>query len=132
MSLRILLVEDNPGDEQLIREYAASHSDPSCEIESCATLDSALAYLTKREFDIVLLDLSLPDCCGVDGVRRIIKHSPSIPVVVLTGADDGELAEQSIQLGAQDYLIKQALTFDLLRRTVMYAIERSRIRQALR
>jgi len=65
-------------------------------------------------------------------VRRIIKHSPSIPVVVLTGADDGELAEQSIQLGAQDYLIKQALTFDLLRRTVMYAIERSRIRQALR
>ncbi|MCK5584717.1 response regulator, partial [Candidatus Bipolaricaulota bacterium] len=129
--LRILLVENNAGDERLIRECAADHSEYACEIQSCTTLDSALAYLTKRNFDIVLLDLSLPDSDGLDTVRRLAKHSKMVPIVVLTGADDDALAKQSIKLGAQDYLIKQTLTPELLCRTVMYAVERSRVRQEI-
>jgi PAS domain S-box-containing protein len=131
-TLMILLVEDNPGDVQLIREYATGYSGAQCSIESCSTMKQALSLLTSQSFDAVLLDLSLPDSQGVETVRKVCEHSPTIPIVALTGASNQSLAEQAIQLGAQDFLSKQSLTPDLLCRTVTYAIERSHIRRDLR
>jgi PAS domain S-box-containing protein len=94
-------------------------------------MKQALSVLANQSFDAVLLDLSLPDSQGIETVKKVYEHSPTIPIVVLTGVSNRSLAEQAIQLGAQDFLSKQSLTPDLLCRTVTYAIERSHVRQAL-
>lgn len=122
--ISILIVEDNPGDSLLIREYLAERQSISAEIMEAETLESALGLLAHYDFDIVLLDLSLPDSSGLDTVRRLITRFPEIPVVVLTGLQDEDIALQAVRYGAQDYLEKQLLSANMLYRSIMYSIER--------
>lgn len=125
--IRILLVEDNPGDVRLFREYLAEEGSAAFEIEQVDRLQSALSRLTAGEYDVMLLDLSLPDSHGLDTVRTVHTAAPNVPIVVLTGHDDERQAVRSVQEGAQDYLVKGRVDGNLLARSMRYAIERHRM-----
>ena len=123
-NISILIVEDNPADSLLIKEYLAEGRRFSAEIREAETLESALGLLVHYDFDVVLLDLSLPDSSGLDTVRRLITKFPELAVIVLTGLQDEEVALQSVRYGAQDYLEKQQLSANTLSKSIRYSIER--------
>lgn len=122
----ILVVEDNQGDLLLIREYLSERQTFAYHLEAAGTLESALELLARHFFDVVLLDLSLPDSFGLDTVRRVITNFPDIALIVLTGLQDEETALQSVRYGAQDYLEKQYLSPAMLYKSISYAMERKR------
>jgi PAS domain S-box-containing protein len=123
-TLQILLVEDNPDDRELFQHHIQSIKSKEILLESCDLLSSALNRLTKGGVDAVFLDLSLPDSTGIDTFIKLHKLVPRIPIVILTGTDDDQLAVHALQLGAQDYLVKGNLDTNSLRRSIIYAIER--------
>ena len=130
--IKILLVEDNPGDARLIRE-ALSEADPNhFQIVNSERLDSALKAVRHEDFDIVLLDLSLPDSSGLHTFEEMHAQAPWVPVVVLTGLDIESFATEAVQQGAQDYLIKGQVDSPILVRCIRYAIERERVARELR
>jgi PAS domain S-box-containing protein len=128
---KILLVEDNPRDVKLIREML-SKADNFNNINNVKKLKKTLKYLEKNKVDIILLDLELPDSRGFDTFKKINPQTPNIPIVVLTGYEDEELAVQMVNKGAQDYLIKGQINGELLSRSIRYAIERKKIEDKLR
>ena len=125
-ALRLLVVEDNPADIDLIRELLPPSGPWSYIIESVPRLAAALTRLADNSIDLVLLDLSLPDSQGLATYRQLRDVVPKVPVIVLTGNTDENLAVLAVRDGAQDYLIKGQLTSNLLGRAVRYAIERMR------
>jgi diguanylate cyclase (GGDEF)-like protein/PAS domain S-box-containing protein len=128
---KILLIEDNIADAELILEMM-NRCPSACSIRRSDRLSSALALLAEEDFDVVLLDLILPDSSGIDTFRRLQSQAPNVPVIVMTVLDDEELAAQGISLGAQDYLIKGHIESDLLVRSIRYAIERKRVEKQLK
>jgi signal transduction histidine kinase len=127
--VRILLVEDNPGDARLLRETLREAEGFPFELSHAARLADAAALFPGCAADVVLLDLSLPDAHGLDTVRRMLEVAPEIPIIVLTGTDDERLALQAVHAGAQDYLTKGRVEGPLLARSIRYAIERNRLEQ---
>jgi len=130
--MRVLLVESNPGDVDLVRTLAKEAGPVSLEFESVARLDDALAHLREKPFDLVLLDLGLPDSQGLDTFHKIRQAAPRLPVVLLTGNDDQELGVAAVKAGAQDYLIKGEAGGPTVVRAMMYAVERKRAQEELR
>ncbi|MBN1868712.1 response regulator [Candidatus Sumerlaeota bacterium] len=130
--IRLLVVEDNPADRRLISEILKDSVDPLFEVVGVGLLADGLKRLREEAFDIVLLDLDLPDSRGLEGLERIVGAAPAVPVVVLTGVDDENLGVQAMQREAADYLTKGKIDLDVLVRSVKYSIERKRIDQALR
>ena len=125
--MNILLVEDNKGDAVLIREYLAeSLIDITFNLNHAERLSEAMEELNKGSFNIILLDLGLPDSYGLDTFRKLNKNSPDIPVIILTGLDDEESSMKSVKEGAQDYLVKGNINSYLLRKSIKYAIERKK------
>lgn len=130
-ALRILLIEDNPADADLIREMSADGRIP-CVLITADQLLAGMKLLDGGAFDAVLLDLSLPDSSGIDTLRTLQKQAPALPIIVLTGLADEELATQAIGLGAQDYLVKGQLDGETLARSVRYARERKKTEEELK
>jgi diguanylate cyclase (GGDEF)-like protein/PAS domain S-box-containing protein len=130
-STRVLLVEDNPGDARLLREMLGDDVAGRPELTHVTGASEAAATLVDTSFDIILLDLGLPDAQGLDAVRRIHAATPSTALVVLTGRDDASLASQALQEGAEDYLIKGQIDTHSIRRAIRYAIERKLMEEAL-
>jgi PAS domain S-box-containing protein len=153
--LNILLVEDNPGDIRLLQEILREVKTTRCQITPVMTLAAAIEQLSLTtphtphtalskspslqvpqsllpSFDIIIVDLSLPDSQGIDSFLALRDRSQNIPIVVLTGSDDQNLAILAMQQGAQDYLIKGQVDSNLLLRSIRYAIERERTEIALR
>jgi PAS domain S-box-containing protein len=133
--LNILLVEDNPGDVRLLQEILRDASSVRCQITPAMSLAAAIQQLSPVEavcFDVILLDLSLPDSQGLASFLSLHRRAANIPIVVLTGSDDETLALTAMQQGAQDYLIKGQVDSNLLLRSIRYAIERERTEAALR
>ena len=128
---QLLLIEDNAGDARLIREMFNEHGALDIELVRATTMSEAEAQLSQRTFDILLLDLGLPDSQGLDAVRRAHAAAPRVPLVVLTGMDDESLAAQALQVGAQDYLIKGQIETRGLLRALRYAVERKTMEEAL-
>ena len=126
MDIRLLLVEENPGDERLVREMLAETLGPSYVLESVDTLANALARLDANDTDLVLLDLSLPDSTGIDTLSKVQARAPGVPIVVLTGSRDDDLAIQSIRMGVQDFLLKGQVDAGILRLALHAAFERRR------
>lgn len=125
-NVRVLLVEDNPGDARLIRELLCQTNRP-CVVDHVTNLAGALNDLNDRPADVVLLDLSLPDARGIDAVRELHRAHANTPIVVLTGQDDEQLGIAAVQAGAQDYLVKGSVIVEgCLFRAVLYAVERKR------
>lgn len=129
--IRILLVEDNPGDARLLQEYLLDEGRFSFDICHVDRLGRALERLTEDEYDVMLLDLTLPDSMGLDTVRTAHASAPGIPIVILTGFDDETQAIRAVQEGAQDYLVKAHVDGNLLGRSLRYAIERHRMMSEL-
>jgi two-component system, NarL family, sensor histidine kinase UhpB len=121
---RLLLVEDNHGDATYIRELLQDRDQADGEIVHVTCLADATHTLSKGQVDAVLLDLHLPDSVGVAGVTVLRLHAPDVPIVVLTGLQDHEVAFECIVAGAQDYLSKANLDEQGLRRALGYAIAR--------
>ena len=131
--VKILLIEDNPGDIRLIRLVLAEN-DTSIDFDVTATdrLSKAVELLTSDSPDAILLDLTLPDSYGLGTVIKIVAKVPSVPIIILTGQDDEALAVQALKEGAQDYLVKNQLDGNLLARTIRYAIERKQTAENMR
>ena len=127
--MRVLLVEDNDDDALLIRE---SLSGTALEIDRAERLSTALAQLTLGKFDAVLLDLSLPDAWGLETIRRLRREAGAVPIVVLTGLNDEEIAMRAVEEGAQDYLFKGQADGHLLARSLRYAVQRHRAEETLK
>jgi two-component sensor histidine kinase len=125
--LKILLVEDNPGDVRLLQEMFSTESPDSYEITHMPRLGMALNHLAKGGVDIVLLDLGLPDGDGLDTVRRVRRLAPEVPLIVLTGRDDDAAVAEAMGEGAQDYLVKGQIENRALPRALRHAIERFRL-----
>ena len=130
--VRVLLVEDNPGDVALIGQMLAQVGGNTFELESAGRLSEGLERLSRGGIDVVLLDLALPDSHGLESFSRLRAHSPQTPIIVLTGQDDEALGLEAVQAGAQDYLIKGQATSPLLGRAIRYAVERQRAAEELR
>jgi diguanylate cyclase len=121
--VRVLLVEDNPGDARLV-EILLSETRQEFDVKHVGTLGEALDELDRPPFEVVLLDLSLPDSAGLQTVERMRRAAPQLPLVVLSGRDDEEVALQALQSGAEDYLVKGHGDGDLISRSIRYSIER--------
>lgn len=131
-SLRVLVIEDNPLDADLLRYTLARARGVQLALVFAETLNAGLALLGVERFDVVLLDLTLPDSRGIETFESVQAHSPDVPIVVLTGMDDEQLAVQALRLGAQDYLSKESKDHRVLVRAIRYAVERSRLRAELK
>lgn len=130
--LRVLLVEDNPGDADLIREMLPSGEDEGFTIHCVQRLSEAVSFLGKGEADLTLLDLGLPDSDGIDTIRVVRKAAPNVPVVVLTGNDDEKIGIAAVRDGAQDYLLKGQTPGYHLSRVLRYAVQRQNAEDKLR
>ncbi len=128
--VRVLLVEDEPGDRRLVEEMLRE-ADEGAVLTSCTRLGEALGPISRGLADLVLLDLSLPDSFGIEGVRRLRAAAPDIPVVVLSGNDDKQVALEAVQAGAQDYLTKDSVDGETLTKAMRYAMERQRTERRL-
>jgi two-component system sensor histidine kinase/response regulator len=124
--LRVLLVEDNPGDAVLVREALADAPGPTFALKWQPTLQDGLTALEEGGFDAVLLDLSLPECRGLETLERFRDGNDTVPILVLSGLDDERTAVAALHAGAQDYLVKGHFDGPLLARALRYAIERKR------
>jgi signal transduction histidine kinase len=130
--VEILLVEDNPGDARLLRETLVDARLAQFELTHVDRLAAGLERLAGGGIDVVLLDLSLPDSQGLDTFAQAYAHAPDVPIVVLTGLNDAELAATAVRKGAQDYLVKGQLDGNLLARSLRYAIERKQAEDEIR
>lgn len=124
--IRILLIEDNPDDVALTKAALAEVSSVDCQTTCCDTLAGGLRAMERTAFDVVLLDLGLPDSQGLRAVDVVRSASPNRPILVFTGLDDEESAADALRHGAQDYVVKGQLNGELLVRAITYAIERVR------
>ncbi|WP_175772227.1 hybrid sensor histidine kinase/response regulator [Paraburkholderia phenazinium] len=130
--IEILLVEDSPSDALLIREALADVQDFRHHLVHTELLSDAFARADTTRFDVVLLDLGLPDAQGLDTFRTFRQRAPELPVLVLTGLDDMSVGLLAIQEGAQDFLPKREIRTSELGRAIRYAIERHRAAMALK
>ncbi|MEP0750962.1 ATP-binding protein [Trichocoleus sp. Lan] len=129
--IQVLLVEDSPSDANLLRQLFSRSNQEGWQLVHVERLGDAIEACSADSWDVALLDLSLPDSDGLDTVAQFRIAAPDIPIVVLTGFDDEELALQAVATGAQDYLVKNQITMQLLVRTIRYAIERGQILKQL-
>lgn len=129
--VRVLLVEDSATEAKRLMETAKRTRRLDPRLTWVERLEQALALLAKESFDLVLLDLMLPDASGLDGVQAVRRAAPQVPIVVWTSMDDEESALQALEEGVQDYLAKDQLQPALLERTIRYAIVRHRLGLAL-
>jgi DNA-binding NtrC family response regulator len=124
--LRILLIEDSAEDAQLVLEMLDDRGYDYV-LKRTDRLSSGLRLLEEEFFDVLLLDLGLPDSAGFDALTQIRNQAPPLPIIILTGLSDEALAVKAISLGAQDYLVKGNFATDALYRSISHSIERQRL-----
>jgi DNA-binding NtrC family response regulator len=125
-TVRLLAVDDEPRDLRLLEIALAEQDVLDVRMESARTLAEGLGLLKGGGFDVVVLDLGLPDAQGLDGLRQMRRQSPDVAIVVFTGLADRDRAAEAQRQGAQDYLVKGHLTGELIHRVLRYAMDRKR------
>lgn len=123
--IRVLVLEDNPGDARLVQEILAE-ADLQVEVETSANLSDTVRRLEEASYDVVLVDLGLPDASALEAVSEVTRLAPRASIIVLTGTDDDHTAAEALKKGAQDYLIKGQVDADVLVRSIRFARERQR------
>lgn len=130
--LSICIIEDNPGDLLLLQQLLVIGSIPSSNIIVAGQLSEALTILQEeKKPDLIFLDLFLPDSDGLETFHVLSNSAASIPIIILSGLSDAEIAVKAIQAGAQDYLIKGEFDEKILEKTIVYSIERKKISERL-
>jgi DNA-binding NtrC family response regulator len=130
--ITVLLIEDNPGDTELVREALADAHPARFLLLQAGRLAAGLEQLDGRDVDAVLLDLSLPDSQGLATYATVHARAPHVPIVVLSGLGDETVAVEAVLRGAQDYLVKGQATAALLGRSIRYALGRKQVEEELR
>jgi Flp pilus assembly CpaE family ATPase len=130
-AISVLLIEDNPGDARLVRELLKDAPSAQFQVTDAQRLSDGIARLAQAHFDIVLLDLRLPDSQGLDTFTRLHGQAPDMPIVVMTGLQDETIAVRAVQQGAQDYLVKGQVQSEQLSRAIRYAVARHATRMQL-
>ena len=130
-TIQVLLVEDNPTDALLVRDELAQRTEVEFVVVHVQELREALLQLLSAPFDVVLLDLGLPDSDGLEAFENLHGAIPFVPVIILSGRNDEQLAIKAVNSGAQDYLVKGIGNENGLARAIRYAIERSKAQAAL-
>ena len=125
--VEILLIEDNVGDAKLIENTLLHESKGTCRVTCVTHLTQAVTCLADVSFDLILLDLGLPDSDGLATLTQLMDKMSQVPVLVLTGSDDEDLGESAILHGAQDYLVKGQVVGTRLWRAIRFAIERQKL-----
>jgi signal transduction histidine kinase len=128
--IHVLLIEDNAGDADLLR-LRLLEGDSRVDVICVARLADGLASMAKNPPSVVLLDLNLPDSHGADTFRKVLKQSPGVPVVILSGQDDKALAIKALHQGVQDYLVKGDFSSSQLEHAIRHAIERGALIRSL-
>ncbi len=126
MQQTVLLIEDNSIDAHLIQAYINKMPGAPFQVIWETRLDDGISRLKKKGIDLILLDLCLPDSQDLDTLLKVQKQVSTVPIIVLTGLNDEDIAVESVKCGAQDYLVKGQTDSSLLRRSMRYAIERKR------
>ena len=131
--IKVLLVEDSPSDAKLIKHELGEDQDYSFEVIWVSRVDKAIAELKRQQFDVALLDLTLPDSDGLATFTRIHATCPQqLPIIILTGTGNEQIGINAIGLGAQDYLVKGMTDSKYITRAIRYSIERKLATEALR
>jgi DNA-binding response OmpR family regulator len=130
--IKVMMIEDDPGDARLIKEMLADAKIVSFDFRHADRLSNGLECIKDGGIDLVLLDLSLPDSHGLETFKVLNTQTTGIPIIVLSGLDDEETALKAVQAGAQDYLVKGNIDVNLLVRSMRYAIERKQEEERLR
>ncbi len=130
-NVTVLLIEDNPADARLVEIYLQESTLLIPVISKVVELKKGMLMLEESDFDIVLLDLTLPDSSGFDTVKTLLNEFPTQTVIVMTGLEDDTIAINSVKAGAQDFIVKGQFDNNLLSRTVSYAIERHQLQLKL-
>lgn len=129
---KVLIIEDNEGDVLLIEEYLGEYNS-SHELVHARSLKEASGILSsKNDFDVILLDLTLPDGTGEQLIEKVVHIAPSVPVIILTGYTNREFGIRAVSIGVSDYLLKDDLTPYILIKSISYSVERNRINTSLR
>ncbi len=124
--LKILIIEDNPGDIIIIREILKS-SGTNFVLTNATSLKDSIELLKSNPYDVIILDLGLPDSMGLTTLREFLNFEIIPPVVVMTGLDDEQIALASLREGAQDYIVKSRLDSENILRSIKYSIERKKL-----
>jgi signal transduction histidine kinase len=130
--VKILLIEDNLAEARLLQEFLQQADAKEFVLVHVKRLQEGLNELSRSNYDIILLDLTLPDSQGLSSLPILIDCAPSVPIVVLTNTNDEELALEAVREGAQDYLVKRHVNVNGLVRSICYAIERKQLLETLR
>lgn len=130
--INVLLIEDNLAEARLIKEILKGANRHQFHLTHTQRLGEALALIEHNAFDVVLLDLTLPDSSGLDSLTPLLRVAPQLPIVVLTNMNDEETALEAVRRGAQDYLVKRFAQLEMLVRSICYAIERKQVAEELR
>ncbi len=123
-AITVLLIEDSPGDANLICQLLKEAGRVSYEVRRVGCLAEGLARLTERNIDVTLTDLNLPDSRGLETLKKLRDQVPQMPIVIMTNMDNEQLVLKAMRQGAQDYLIKGQLTVEVVDRAIRYALER--------
>ena len=130
-TLKILLIEDNLAEARLLQEFIKLTKSQNFSLVHVQKLQDGINQLNSEKYDVILLDLTLPDSQGLASIPQLLKQNPSNPIIVLTNTNDEELAIEAVRQGAQDYLVKRHVNPDTLVRSVRYAIERQQFLEQL-
>lgn len=130
--VKILLIEDNLAEARLLQEFFKQSPSKEFTLVHVQRLRDAFHELTQKNYDVILLDLTLPDSQGLSSLSLLMSQAPSTPIIVLTNINDDELAIEAVRQGAQDYLVKRQVNPDILVRSVHYAIARKQVLEQLR
>lgn len=123
--LKLLLIEDDPSYQVIVRAVLTRAGEAWAkfpDLRTALTLTEGLSWLAAEPFDLVLLDLTLPESSGAETLARVVEAAPTVPIIVVTASDDGDLAATVLRNGAQDYLVKGASD------DILYAIGRTILR----
>lgn len=129
--LKVLLLEDNPGDAFLIKFYLSESSAPVFNVMHAETVKAALDLLAENKFDIIISDMNLPDSFGVDTIKSLLSKYPGNLLIVLTGLTDEEVGLETVRYGAQDFLVKGKFDGKVLISSVMFAFERFKLNKQI-
>ncbi len=130
--INVLIVDDSPGDVEIIHRMLRLAEDAVFNVRTAGDLVTALDLVVREGIEVVLLDLSLPDSHGLSTFHQVYAHAPDVATIVLSGLDDANVAMNAVREGAQEYLVKGQFDDAVLVRSVRYAHERAKSREALR
>lgn len=127
--IKILLIEDDIGEADLIQEMLFETNNVSFKLTYLDRLKLAMNKLDNNTFDLILLDLNLPDSYGLETLIKLNKKVPELPIIVFTGLEDEEMGIKAVKEGAQDYLVKGKVDVNILIRSIHYAVERKKVEE---